>query len=297
MKFKDSFHPFAAATILLWALSYIITRLTLHYFTPLSLSFLRYVAASVFLGLLVLVTRMKPPQKADLPWFILGGLVGCFLNIVTYNIGQSTVTAATASVIIATTPMITALLALVFYREKLPAYKWAATGVEFCGVAVLTLMNGDLSVNVGLFWLFLAALTLACYNVIQRRLTAKYTALQVTAFCFFFGTVMLAVYAPGAVRDLQAAPAIQWVYVFGMGVLSSGIAYATWAKAFSLASQISQVSNYMFITPFITSLLGFLLLQETLDKPTLLGGGIILTGVLLFNFGGRLFGRRSGERG
>ena len=42
MKYKDSFHPYAATTILCWAISYIITRLTLHYFSALSLSFLRY---------------------------------------------------------------------------------------------------------------------------------------------------------------------------------------------------------------------------------------------------------------
>ncbi len=289
MRYKDSFHPYAAATIVCWALSYIITRLTLHWFSPLSLSFLRYLTASAALFLLALAMKMQPPRARDLPWFILGGFVGCFLNIVTYNIGQSTVTAATASIIIATTPVMTALLARIFFREKLPAYKWAATAVEFSGVAVLTLMHGSLSLNRGLLWLLLAAFTLACYNIIQRRLTRDYSGLQVTAFCFFFGTLMLAVFAPGAFRDLSAAPRIQWLYVAVMGMLSSGLAYVTWAMAFARAPQMSQVSNYMFFTPFLTSILGFLLLRETLDAPTLIGGGIIITGMMLFNFGHRLF--------
>lgn len=292
MRNKDSYHPYAALTILCWALSYIFTRLTLPFFSPLSLGFLRYLAASAALLILALVLKMKLPRRADLPWFVLGGAVGCFLNIVTYNIGQSTVTAATASVIIATTPMITAMLARAVYREKLPAYKWTATVVEFAGVAVLTLMRGSFSVNAGLFWLLLAALTLSIFNLIQRRLTRDYSALQVTAFCFFFGTLMLAVYAPAAVRDLQAAPPVQWLYVAVMGVFSSAVAYASWAGAFARAPQMSQVSNYMFATPFLTGILGFLLLRETLDPPTLIGGGIIIGGMLLFNFGHRLFNRR-----
>ena len=295
MKYKDSFHPYAATTILCWAFSYIFTRLTLPYYSALSLSFLRYLFASAALLVLALTIKMQPPRVRDLPWFVLGGFVGCFLNIVTYNIGQSTVTAATASIIIATTPVITAMLTRLFYREKLPAYKWVATAIEFSGVAILTLMRGSLSVNRGLLWLLLAALTLACYNTIQRHLTKTYSGLQVTAFCFFFGTLMLAVYAPGAVRDFAAAPHVQRLYVAIMGLLSSGVAYVTWAVAFAKAPQMSQVSNYMFFTPFLTSILGFLLLRETLDAPTLVGGGVIITGMLLFNFGHRLHCLGSGK--
>ena len=44
----------------------------------------------------------------------------------------------------------------------------------------------------------------------------------------------------------------------------------------------------MFITPFLTTLLGFLLAKETPDMTTIIGGSVILLGALLFNFGGKL---------
>ncbi|MPN33673.1 hypothetical protein SDC9_181164 [bioreactor metagenome] len=47
----------------------------------------------------------------------------------------------------------------------------------------------------------------------------------------------------------------------------------------------------MFITPFLTTLLGFLLAGEKPDMPTIAGGTIILLGVLIFNFGGKLHDR------
>lgn len=62
-----------------------------------------------------------------------------------------------------------------------------------------------------------------------------------------------------------------------LGIFSSAIAYVAWAKAFAKAKQTSQVSNYMFITPFLTSLLG-LLIAEVPDQSTLVGGTIILFG-------------------
>ena len=61
--------------------------------------------------------------------------------------------------------------------------------------------------------------------------------------------------------------------------------------AFARSKQISQVSNYMFITPFLTSILGFLLADEVPDSAILIGGGMILLGVLIFNFGGRFRGQ------
>lgn len=149
-------------------------------------------------------------------------------------------------------------------------------------------MNGAFSVNTGLLWLFLAALALSVYNLLQRKLTKRYTALQSSAYSIFCGTLMLAVFAPSAVREAVSAPAVQYFYLAVLGICSSAVAYVSWAKAFSKSRQTSQVSNYMFITPFLTSVLGFLLAGEVPDRATVLGGGVILFGVFIFNFGGRL---------
>lgn len=97
---------------------------------------------------------------------------------------------------------------------------------------------------------------------------------------------MLSLFAHDSIREAAQAPAIQWVYLVILGVFSSAIAYVAWAKALTMARKTSQVSNYMFITPFLTSLLGFLMIGEIPDTATFIGGSIILAGVLIFNFGG-----------
>ena len=271
MNLKDSFHPYAAVTIIFWSLAYVLTRLTLQYFSAFSLGFLRYFIASCVLAIVAILTKMKAPRRADLPWLITAGGVGFFLYMIAFNQGQATVTASTGSVVIATVPVITALLARLFYGERLGAAQWVAILVEFVGVVVLTLMNGMFSINTGLFWLFLAALALSAYNLLQRKLTKTYTALQASTYGIFFGTLMLAVFAPASVREIPHAPAVQFVYLAILGVCSSAIAYVSWAKAFSKAKKTSQVSNYMFITPFLTSVFGFLMAGEVPDRATLLG--------------------------
>lgn len=296
MNFKNSFHPYAIVTILFWSLAYVLTRLTLQYFSAFSLGFLRYLVASCTLLIVAVLTKMQIPRRTDLVWFFVSGGVGFFFYMIAFNQGQATVTAATGSIVIATVPVITALMARFVYREKLRIFQWVAILIELLGVTVLTLMNGVFSVNMGLLWLFLAALALSIYNLIQRQLTKNYTALQTSTYSIFFGTFLLTIFAPTAFQEISNAPAIQYLYLAILGVCSSAIAYVSWAKAFSKAKQTSQVSNYMFITPFLTSILGFLIAGEIPDRATLCGGGIILIGILIFNFGGKLYGTTNNQK-
>ena len=188
MKFKDSYHPYAIITIVFWSLAYVLTRLTLQYFSSFSLGFLRYFIASCALLCIAFITKMKFPSKKDFPWFLLAGAVGFFIYIITFNKGQESISASTASVVIATVPVITAVLARFIYSEKLSCIQWGAIIIELIGVCILTLLKGIFSINIGLLWLFLAALVLSIYNLIQRRLTKKYTALQTSSFsiaCFY----------------------------------------------------------------------------------------------------------------
>lgn len=288
MRFKDSFHPYAGVTIFFWSLTYVLTRLVMQNFSAFTLGFLRYAAASVALMLIVPAARIKMPKMTDFKWFLASGFFGFFLYMIAFNSGCKTVTAATSSVILATVPVITALLARLVYREQISGMQWAATAVEFSGVLALTLMDNAFSLNCGIFWLFLAAISLSVYNLLQRKLTKIYSGLQASAYSIFAGTAMLSVFLPDSVRAAQAAPRVQLLYIAFLGVFASAVAYATWAAAIKKAKHTSSVSNYMFITPFLTTLFSFALAGETPDRPTVIGGTIIMAGMVLFNWGGKL---------
>ncbi len=288
MRFKEKYHLYALITITCWSLAYVLTRLALTYFSVYSLGFLRYLIASLILLGVAVVVKMKMPAKCDWPMFLLSGALGFFLYMIFFNQGQQMVSAATGSIIIATAPVFTALLARILYREKLTWRQWLAIGLEFCGVAFLTLIDGALSINIGVLWLFLAALVLSFYNLLQRKLTKSYAPLETATYSIWGGTILLAVFLPGSIHQAINAPPLQWVYVLILGGFSSAIAYVAWTKALSLAQKTSQVSNYMFLTPFLTSILGFLIAGEIPEQATVIGGIIILAGVFLFNYGERL---------
>jgi drug/metabolite transporter (DMT)-like permease len=169
--------------------------------------------------------------------------------------------------------------------------------VEFLGVALLTLTDGVFSVNAGLLYLLVAVVLLSAFNLLQRRLTRTYSGLQASAYSMLAGTVMLAVFAPQAVGEALTATPLQLVCVAALGVFSSAVAYVAWANAFARAEKASSVSNYMFVTPLLATLMGFLMMNEVPDRGTIWGGSVILVGMLLFNFGGALLPKRRGVSG
>jgi drug/metabolite transporter (DMT)-like permease len=287
MKFKDSFHPYAITTIIFWSCAYVLSRLALSYFTVYALGFLRYIIASVVLLMFVLVTKMKLPARRDLKWFLAAGASGIALYMVAFNTGQAALNSSTASVVIALAPVVTPVLARFVYHERLKRIQWLAIGVSFSGVIVLTVMSGGLKLNMGIVWLLAAVLLLSVFNILQRKLTKAYTALQTSAFSIFAGTLLLSVFLPSSVGQVVKAPGIQLVYIAILGVGSSAIAYCAWAAAFQKAEKTSSVSNYMFVTPFLASVLGVVIGGETIAPSTVLGGLIILAGLLLFNLSGR----------
>jgi drug/metabolite transporter (DMT)-like permease len=232
-----------------------------------------------------IILKIKMPGKKDLKWFLLSGLSGFSLYIMAFNKGCETVSASTSSIIIATVPVITALLARFIYKEKIGYLQYCAIIIEFSGVVILSMTNGIFTINVGIIWLLLAAFLLSAYNILQRKLTKEYTALQTTIYSILFGAILLFVFLPGTIKEIENAPMIQYLYIAFLGIFSSALAYISWSTAISKAKETSSVSNYMFLTPFLTSIFGLILLDEKLDIRTIVSGIIILVGMLLYNLG------------
>lgn len=279
----QSSHCFALGTVVLWASAYVFTKVALTHFTPFSLGVLRYLAASVVLLLIGGIKKIGLPDLKDVPKFFFSGAMGFSFYMVTFNIGSQTLTSTTGSIIIATVPIITAFFASMLLKEKLKLRRWIAIFLEFVGILVLTLWDGVFSINIGIFWMFGAALLLSGYNLTQREYTKKYSAFQSTTYSILAGTILLLFFLPEAVPQIATAPLKQLLVIVYLGIFPSAIAYIWWSKALAIARKTSEVSNYMFITPLLAMLLGYVVILEIPDISTYVGGTIILFGLVLFN--------------
>ncbi|MBC3889027.1 EamA family transporter [Acetobacterium paludosum] len=288
MKQNTKVSILAFLTVFLWASAFPLTKVAMTYYTPNALGFLRCTIAAVFLLIIGKSNHIRPPQKKDLPWFFLSGCLGFTLYMITFNIGIQTLTSATASIIIATTPIMTAVVASIFFREKINRLGWFTILLAFVGVLILLLWEGMFSVNIGLIWTLCAATVFCGYNFLNRKLSSVgYTALEIVTYSMCCGAILLAIFAPQGVVQLMTAQPKYLLLVIYLGAFPSAMAYFFWGKALSLADKTNDVTNFMFVTPLLSTVMGFMLLNEIPNMGTFIGGIIIIVSIILFNLKGK----------
>ena len=278
----------AFLTVMLWSTGFVFTRIAVRDIGPFPLGLLRYGSAAVILVSIGLVKRIGLPKIKDVPLFLVLGALGFFFYQIFFNIAMTTITAATASVVTATVPVLTAFFASLLFREDLGKLGWVAVCIEFAGILVLTLWQREVSIGWGLVWMIIAALCFAGYNLIQRFATKRYSSVQSTVYTFTASALMFLFFLPQAVEEVQTAPVGSLLAVLFMGIFPSAIGFLLWTKALSIAKQIGDVTNFMFVTPLLSTLLEVILIGDIPDAGTITGGVMILLGVALFNNRGRL---------
>ncbi len=280
-------HFYAFLTVLIWSFSYVGTKMISGSFSPGVLGALRCLAAAVVLMSVALLFRLRPPQRRDLLLFLASGASGMALYLVFFNSGIARIGATTSCILIALAPVFSALLAAVLFKERLSPLGWLAIGASFCGILIMSLWNGTVNINIGVLWTLVAAALFAVYNLLQRRLARNYEPRVITAYSFLLGAILLSPYLLQAAPQIAAAPFSHSLVALFLGVFPSALAYLLWGKALSVAPQTSSVTNYMFLTPFLSLILELSLLRQYPDMGAILGGLIILASLVLFSVAGK----------
>lgn len=292
-RLKNSSHPYALTTSILWSLAYVLTRVCTQVLEPLQTGYLRLFTASVIMLVIILVKKIPFPKGKDLIYFIASGAFGFTLYMICFNKGASQVTTATGNVILAFATIITAIGARVLFHEKLLGLQWVSIFIAFGGVVILTCLGGAFSVNRGILWLLLAVLFLSTYNLLQRFLGRTHDTISVTAWSILFGTIFMSFMAPSSFRSIVTAPPRVWICILILGSCCSGVAYLCWSKAFSLAKKASSVSNYACLNPFISVVFGFLFIGDPVEPSAIYGGSVIMLGLILYNFAPQITARKA----
>ncbi len=275
-------------TVFLWASAFPLTKIVQEQFTSYPLGFLRCSIAAILLLLIGKWNHIHKPKKDDTPWFFLSGGLGFTLYMITFNTGIQTLTSATSSIIIAITPILTAILAAKLYNEKIRPIGWLSIMMAFIGVLILLLWEGVFSINIGLIWTICASLVFCGYNILSRRLSQKgYSSLEIVTYSMLCGAILLGFWSVESVQQMRDASVKHILALIYLGALPSACAYFFWGKAMSLAERTSEVTNFMFITPLLSTIMGFIILKEVPNMGTFIGGLVIIISIVIFNLKGK----------
>ena len=271
---------YAGITILLWATVFIFTKAGLRYYDAETLAVIRYILASAGLIVLIFIKKMKKPDLKDIPLFLILGFLGFAFYIITFNRGMVTLNSSTSSVILACSPIIASVLSGIFLKEKVSIFGWMSIIISFLGITVLTLWEGVFKFNTGIFWILLSAVLVATYNVSLRKVTEKYTGMEVAVYSMLAGTLLLIIYLPASILKIGSMSSISFFIVIWLAIPGTVIAYIFWSMALEAADTTGEVTNFMFITPFLATLMGIIFLGEKLTVATVTGGILILSEVI-----------------
>lgn len=274
----------ALTAIVFFASSFPFSRFALMHFGPETLGFLRCFLASLVLLIIGKFNKLRAPFKfKHIGLFFLSGALGFAVYLIVFNIGLRTITAATSSIIIATTPIMTAATASILYGEKISKLGYISILTAFCGVLIIILWKGILSINIGILWTVAAAVSFCGYNILTRKLAKMgYTSLEIVTYSMICAAVILSPFCVDGCKELVSADFRYIGSLLYLGIFTSALGYFFFNKGIEIAEKTSDVTNFIFVNPLIASILSYFVLGETLNAGTVIGGTIIIVSIIIF---------------
>jgi drug/metabolite transporter (DMT)-like permease len=269
-----------AVTLLLWSSAFVAIRHLGHSFSPGSLSLGRLAVGSVALGGVLLMRGWTTPARRDWPGLIVIGVLWFGVYNVALNAGEHRVDAGTAAMLIQISPVLVAVLAAVFLKEKATAMLGLGLLVAFAGVVLIATSTSDHGSRdpLGVLLCLVAAAAYAVSLVFQKPLVSRLSAIEVTAIACTVGALTCLPFGGDLVRDTAAASTSDILWVVYLGAFPTAVAFSTYAFALSSMSA-GNLSVTTYLVPPITVLLSWVLLSEAPPAMAYVGGVLCLLGV------------------
>ena len=273
----------AFIAIFFWATAFVLTKVVLKEVDATRVGVLRYFFSSIIVIFILIKQKISLPKLKDIPAFVFAGFSGYAGYIVFFNMATLLSSPSTLSVINALAPAITAIVAYFMFNEKIKVIGWISMGISFCGILILTLWNGTLTVNKGIIYMLIGCILLSLYNISQRYLTKKYSSFDVSMYSMLIGGILLVAYSPNSLENIFSISFNSLILIIYMSVFPSIISYFFWTKAFEIAKHTTEVTSFMFVTPVLATLMGIIILGDIPKLSTLIGGIVIISGMIIFN--------------
>ncbi len=280
-----------------WGCGFFFGKIALGEMNVGAMVFYRFAFAT--LGLLPLLLSHRPRfNAAEWRMLLFAAFLGVPLQFLIQFKGLSLTTVSHAALMVGAMPVILAVGATLFARERLSGAGWAALAASTLGATLVALggshsqgstgpahlagagptLGGDLmvllSLLIALFWI-----------LFNKRLMEQHSHLVVTAYGIAVGALMLVLYVPVAygAPPLHGVSLKAWTALAASGLLCTAATTLLWNWGMTQVPA-SQAGVLLNMEPLIGSLLGVFVLHEHLGSFAWLGGALILSAAFTLTF-------------
>ncbi|WP_321479075.1 DMT family transporter [uncultured Bacteroides sp.] len=287
------YHIMALVTIVIWGTTFVSTKILLqHGLSPTEILLYRFLLAYLSIWFFS-PKRLLANTWKDEALLLAAGICGGSLYFMAENSALKITLASNVSLILCTTPILTAFLTRLTDRtEHLKKQLFYGSVIALIGVA-LVIFNGNfiLKINpLGDCLTIIAALMWGCYSILLKRLDKKYGVLFITRKVFFYGIItMLPIFAFSS-SQLHLAKLNQPIVIFNLiflGLIASMLCYIMWSTSVKKLGVI-RTTNYIYIVPLVTLITSAIVIDETITYIASIGSVFILFGVYIAEQGEKL---------
>lgn len=278
---------------LVWGGSFFFNAVLVRELGPITIAFGRTTLAAITLFIIMRIRRIAIPTAAKL-WGQLA-MMGLINNLLPFSLiawGQRSVDSGLASILNATMPLWSVLLAHVLTSdEKLTSNKLLGVLLGLAGVVVLIgpeVLGGIGAQALGQMAVVGAAMCYAVAAIFGRRFRGMPSLIP--AFGMLACTAVMSL--PLALFVEQAAAvrpqAHTWLALLGLAIVSTAFAYILYFQLLAEAGA-TNASLVTLLIPLSALMLGIVFLDEQVSSSLLLGMGLIIGGLVAVD--GRLLQR------
>jgi drug/metabolite transporter (DMT)-like permease len=270
-----------------WGSSAVATKVGLASYGPGQLTLLRFIITGSLMVLYALVTRMRPPARRDILPIIGLGLLGISITQLSFSFGITSVDPGTATFLISTVPVMTAILARFWLGEQLSLSGWLGIGLTVIGTVVLVVGQGEgLAFTRGAAILLCGAFAEAWYFILQKPFLQRYTSQEVSTWALIAASVPLVIFLPPLPAQFQVASPGDTAAVIYAALGAGVIGYVCMAYV-NARMPASIAAVLMAGMPPVALVTAWLWIGVTPPLLSVLGGLVSLGGVLLVTLKGQ----------
>jgi drug/metabolite transporter (DMT)-like permease len=272
-----------------WAFNFIVVKDVITVLPPVGFTFLRYALASVALLVLLRLREgeIRLPAR-PLRLLALGGL-GFGIYQMLWTVGLQTIPAGDSALLIAATPVFTAVIAVLIGTDVLDRTR--AVGVLLSFVGVVLVIGAGIGIEltgspIGFLLTLLAALCWATYTAVGAHVLRRVSPLVLTTWATIGGTLVLApvgigqLLAPGALDDASGSLLPIVLAIAYSGLLAAALANVIVFDGVRLLGP-TRITTIQALVPAMAVVLAYLVLGEPIRPVQVLGGAVIVVGVAL----------------